>query len=133
MSYIFFIILNHRDVVESLEAERKALGQVQSLQSSLEEHSLESRVKEANESEANSQQKLAATEAEIADLRQKLQESERCISSLTTFFSQIFFCHLDHFFYFYTLNFLSREVIKLSDVLNSKREEGESYLSEIEV
>ncbi|KMZ66381.1 E3 ubiquitin-protein ligase BRE1-like protein [Zostera marina] len=90
-----------RDVVESLEAERKALGQVQSLQSSLEEHSLESRVKEANESEANSQQKLAATEAEIADLRQKLQESER-------------------------------EVIKLSDVLNSKREEGESYLSEIE-
>lgn len=53
--------------------EYRAWAHVQSLKSSLDEHNLELRVKEANEAEATSQQRLATTEAEIADLRQNLE------------------------------------------------------------
>ncbi|KAH8516624.1 hypothetical protein H0E87_004827 [Populus deltoides] len=90
-----------RDVLEARDLEYKARAQVQSFKSSLDEHNLESRVKTANEAEARSQQRLAAAEAEIADLRQKLEASKRDMS-------------------------------RLSDVLKSKNEGNEAYLSEIE-
>lgn len=57
--------------------EYKAWADVQRLQSALDEHDLELRVKAANEAEAISQQRLATAEAQIADLRQKLETSER--------------------------------------------------------
>ncbi|XP_042959417.1 E3 ubiquitin-protein ligase BRE1-like 1 isoform X2 [Carya illinoinensis] len=90
-----------RDVMEARDLEYKAWSHVQTLKSSLDEHNLELRVKTANEAEAISQQTLAAAEAEIAELRQKLETSKRDISRLT-------------------------------DVLKSKNEENEAYLSEIE-
>ncbi|KAK1307384.1 E3 ubiquitin-protein ligase BRE1-like 1 [Acorus calamus] len=90
-----------RDVMELKDLEYKAWSGVQCLKSSLDEHSLELRVKAANEAEAISQQRLAAAEAEIADLRQKLEVSKR-------------------------------DICRLSEVLKSKHEEGEAYLSEIE-
>ncbi|KAL3516889.1 hypothetical protein ACH5RR_023791 [Cinchona calisaya] len=90
-----------RDVLEARESEYKAWAHVQSLKTSLDEHSLEFRVKTAIEAEATSQQRLAATEAEIAELRQKQEASKR-------------------------------EGSKLSDVVKSKHEETEAYLSEIE-
>ncbi|XP_050385967.1 E3 ubiquitin-protein ligase BRE1-like 1 [Argentina anserina] len=66
-----------RDVMEARDLECKAWAHVESLKSSLDEHNLELRVKKANEAEATSQQRLAAVEAEIADLRQKLEASKR--------------------------------------------------------
>lgn len=70
-----------RDVMEAREAEYGAWAHVQSLKSSLDEHNLELRVKTANESEARSQQNLAAAEAEIADMRHRLDDSKRLISN----------------------------------------------------
>lgn len=70
-------LTDSRDVLEARELECKAWARVESLKSSLDEHNLELRVKIANEGEATSQQKLAAAEAEIADLRQKLEASKR--------------------------------------------------------
>ncbi|KAL5571647.1 hypothetical protein UlMin_021244 [Ulmus minor] len=90
-----------RDALEARDLEHKAWANVQSLKSSLDEHSLELRVKTANEAEAVSQQRLAAAEAEIADLRQKLEASKR-------------------------------DMLRLADMLKSKNEEIEAYLSEIE-
>ncbi|XP_022897217.1 E3 ubiquitin-protein ligase BRE1-like 1 [Olea europaea var. sylvestris] len=90
-----------REVGEARSSEIKAWAHVQSLKTSLDEHNLELRVKAAIEAEAKAQQRLAAREAEIADLRQKLVASRR-------------------------------EKSGLSDVLNSKQEETEAYLSEIE-
>ncbi|XP_043720938.1 E3 ubiquitin-protein ligase BRE1-like 1 isoform X2 [Telopea speciosissima] len=90
-----------RDILEARDLEYKAWARVQSLKSSLDEHGLELRVKAANEAEAISQQRLAAAEAEIADLRQKLEAS-------------------------------GRDICKLTEILKSKHEEGEAYLSEIE-
>ncbi|KAI3857860.1 hypothetical protein MKX03_016940 [Papaver bracteatum] len=90
-----------RDVVEARDLEYQAWARVQSLKSSLDEHGLELRVKEANKAEAVSQQRLATAEAKIADLRQKFELSRRDASNL-------------------------------SEVLKSKHEEGEAYLSEIE-
>ncbi|XP_068651432.1 E3 ubiquitin-protein ligase BRE1-like 1 [Aristolochia californica] len=72
-----------RDVTEARDSEYKAWACVQSLQSSLDEHQLESRVKAANEAEAVSQQRLVAAEAEIADLRQKSEASGREILKLS--------------------------------------------------
>lgn len=66
-----------RDVLEARDLECKAWARVESLKSSLDEHTLELRVKTANEAEAISQQRLAAAEAEIADLRQKFEDSKR--------------------------------------------------------
>jgi len=68
--------------MDAREAEYRAWAHVQSLKSSLDEHNLEHRVKTANEAEARSQQKLAAAEAEIADMRQKLADSKRLTSKL---------------------------------------------------
>ncbi|XP_051144585.1 E3 ubiquitin-protein ligase BRE1-like 1 [Andrographis paniculata] len=90
-----------REVEEARSSEIAAWAHVQGLKSSLDEHNLELRVKVAIESEAKAQQKLAASEAEIAELRQKLEASKR-------------------------------EKAGLSDVLKSKHEETEAYLSEIE-
>ncbi|KVH97077.1 Zinc finger, RING/FYVE/PHD-type [Cynara cardunculus var. scolymus] len=90
-----------RDFLEARNSEYKAWARVQSLNYSLDEHNLETRVKTAIEAEAASQQMLAAAEAKIADLRQKLERSRR-------------------------------EKCRLSDVLKSKHEENEAYLSEIE-
>ncbi|KAJ0112961.1 hypothetical protein Patl1_00150 [Pistacia atlantica] len=66
-----------RDVMEARDLEYKAWSHVQSLKSSLDEQNLELRVKTANEAEAISQQRLAAAEAEIADMRQKLEAFKR--------------------------------------------------------
>lgn len=72
-----------RDVLEARDSEYKAWAYVQSLKSSLDEHSLELRVKTSIEAEAISQQRLAAAEAEIADLRQRLEASKREKSSFS--------------------------------------------------
>ncbi|KAH1108652.1 hypothetical protein J1N35_012420 [Gossypium stocksii] len=72
-----------RDILEARDSEFKAWAHVQSLKSCLDEHNLELRVKTANEAEAISQQKLAAAEAEIAELRHKLEASKRDKSRLT--------------------------------------------------
>jgi E3 ubiquitin-protein ligase BRE1 len=72
-----------RDVMEARQAECKAWAQVHKLKSALDEHSLELRVKAANEAEAVCQQRLAVAEAEIADSRQKLDAAERDILEFT--------------------------------------------------
>ncbi|KAF7137671.1 hypothetical protein RHSIM_Rhsim07G0033400 [Rhododendron simsii] len=72
-----------RDVLEARDSEYKAWAYVQSLKSSLDEQSLELRVKTSIEAEAISQQRLAAAEAEIADLRQRLEASKREKSSFS--------------------------------------------------
>jgi len=59
------------------QAECRAWVELERLQSALDEHSLELRVKAANEAEAACQQKLTAVEAEIAELRQNLDASCR--------------------------------------------------------
>ncbi|KAB2015628.1 hypothetical protein ES319_D08G038300v1 [Gossypium barbadense] len=71
------------DILEARDSEFKEWAHVQSLKSGLDEHNLELRVKTANEAEAISQQKLAAAEAEIAELRHKLEASKRDKSRLT--------------------------------------------------
>ncbi|PPS14831.1 hypothetical protein GOBAR_AA05736 [Gossypium barbadense] len=75
--------LQAMDILEARDSEFKAWAHVQSLKSCLDEHNLELRVKTANEAEAISQQKLAAAEAEIAELRHKLEASKRDKSRLT--------------------------------------------------
>ncbi|KAK7373463.1 hypothetical protein VNO80_06872 [Phaseolus coccineus] len=75
--------IDSRDVMDAREAEYRAWAHVQSLKSSLDEHNLELRVKKANEAEARSQQRLAAGEAEIADMRQKLEDSKRKMCDLS--------------------------------------------------
>uniref|UniRef100_A0A7I4DYI2 E3 ubiquitin protein ligase n=1 Tax=Physcomitrium patens TaxID=3218 RepID=A0A7I4DYI2_PHYPA len=59
------------------QEECRAQAEMGRLQLALDEHNLELRVKNANEAEAACQQKLAAVEAEIAELRQSLQASYR--------------------------------------------------------
>ncbi|XP_039121891.1 E3 ubiquitin-protein ligase BRE1-like 1 [Dioscorea cayenensis subsp. rotundata] len=72
-----------RDVMEFRDMEFKSWAHVQSLKFSLDEHNLELRVKAANEAEAEAQHRLATAEAEIADLRQKLEMTGREICNLT--------------------------------------------------
>ncbi|XP_015581901.2 E3 ubiquitin-protein ligase BRE1-like 2 isoform X1 [Ricinus communis] len=72
-----------RDLLEIRESERKAQSQAEVLKIALDEHSLELRVKAANEAEAACQQRLCAAEAEIAELRAKLDASERDVWELT--------------------------------------------------
>ncbi|KAK9050112.1 hypothetical protein SSX86_030918 [Deinandra increscens subsp. villosa] len=72
-----------RDFHEARNSEYKAWAHVQNLNYSLDEHNLETRVKAAIEAEAASQQMLAAAEAKIADLRQKLEISKKEKSRLT--------------------------------------------------
>ncbi|KAL2583065.1 hypothetical protein GLYMA_14G050200v4 [Glycine max] len=68
---------------EVRESESKAHSQAEMLKNALDEHSLELRVKAANEAEAACEQRLSAAEAEIEDLRSKLDASERDILELT--------------------------------------------------
>lgn len=90
-----------RDVMEIKQAECRALALVERMKLALDEHSLALRVKAANEAESACQQRLATAEADIAQLRQKLDESDRL-------------------------------AIELKESLQSKNEEGEAYISEIE-
>ncbi|KAL8062404.1 hypothetical protein ABFX02_02G145000 [Erythranthe guttata] len=69
--------IDSREVVEARCAEIKAWAHVQGLKSSLDERNLVSRVKVAIEAEAKSQQRLAAADAQIAELRHKLEASKR--------------------------------------------------------
>ncbi|KAK3409693.1 hypothetical protein EUGRSUZ_J01791 [Eucalyptus grandis] len=73
---------DNRDVADIRESERRALSQAEVLRNALEEHNLELRVKAANEAEVACQQRLSAAEAEIAELRAKLDASERDASEL---------------------------------------------------
>ncbi|KAK5813604.1 hypothetical protein PVK06_029055 [Gossypium arboreum] len=66
-----------RDVLETRDSDYKEWARVQSLKSRLDEQYLKLCVKKANEAEAISQQRLAAAEAEITDLRQTLEASKR--------------------------------------------------------
>ncbi|KAL1314887.1 hypothetical protein HN51_041699 [Arachis hypogaea] len=75
--------IDSRDIMEAREAEYRAWANIQSLKTSLDEHGLELRVKTANEAEAKSQQRLAAAEAEIAAMRQKLEDSKKEMSELS--------------------------------------------------
>lgn len=72
-----------RDLMEIKESERRAHSQAELLRNALDEHSLELRVRAANEAEAACQQRLSAAEAEIADLRAKLDASDRDVLELT--------------------------------------------------
>ncbi|KAB2628725.1 E3 ubiquitin-protein ligase BRE1-like 2 [Pyrus ussuriensis x Pyrus communis] len=71
------------DLMEIKESERRAYSQAEMLKNALDEHSLELRVKAANEAEAACQQRLSATEAEITELSAKLDALERDVMELT--------------------------------------------------
>lgn len=66
-----------RDVLELRQAECRAWAEVERFKTALDEHSLEQRVKAANEAEAACQKRLAAAESEISELRQSLDAVER--------------------------------------------------------
>ncbi|XP_074573606.1 LOW QUALITY PROTEIN: E3 ubiquitin-protein ligase BRE1-like 1 [Curcuma longa] len=72
-----------RDLIVSKDNEYKAWAHVHTLKSSLDEHNLELRVKAAIEAEATSQKRLTSAEAEIDELRQKLETCERDLSKLS--------------------------------------------------
>ncbi|KAL2892515.1 E3 ubiquitin-protein ligase BRE1-like 1 [Bienertia sinuspersici] len=72
-----------RNFLEARDRECRAWAHVHNLKSSLDEHNMEVRVKSAIEEEALSQRRLAAAEAEIADLREKCESSERHKSTLS--------------------------------------------------
>lgn len=74
---------DNRGLREIKESEQRGHSQAEVLKNALDEHSLELRVKAANEAEAACQLRLSATEAEIADLRAKLDSSERDVLELT--------------------------------------------------
>lgn len=74
-----------REVSEARSSEMKAWAHVQGLNSSLDERNVELRVKVAIEAEAKAQQRLAASEAEFAELRKKFQASKRSIPYLTNY------------------------------------------------
>lgn len=63
--------------MEIKESERRAHSQAEVLKNAFEEHGLELRIKSAKETEIACQQRLSITEAEIADLRAKLDDSDR--------------------------------------------------------
>ncbi|CAA6664692.1 unnamed protein product [Spirodela intermedia] len=68
---------DNRTIVEIKESEHRAHMQAEMLRSALDEHNLELRVKAANEAELACQKRLSAAVAEIADLKEKLDSSER--------------------------------------------------------
>ncbi|KAL6976765.1 E3 ubiquitin-protein ligase BRE1-like 2, partial [Sarracenia purpurea var. burkii] len=74
-------IYDNRDLLEIEESEQRACSQAQHLRNALEEHGLELRVIAANEAEAACQRRLLIAEAEIADLRAKLDASDRFSSA----------------------------------------------------
>ncbi|KAK8959740.1 E3 ubiquitin-protein ligase BRE1-like 2 [Platanthera guangdongensis] len=74
---------DNRTIMEIKESEQRARLQADILKNALDEHSLELRIKAANEAEAACQQRLSAAEAEIPELRAKLDASERDQLELT--------------------------------------------------
>ncbi|XP_021865497.2 E3 ubiquitin-protein ligase BRE1-like 2 isoform X1 [Spinacia oleracea] len=76
-------IYDNRDLMEIQESERRACAQADVLKHALDEHNLELRIKAANEAEAACQRRLSVAEAEIADLRAKLDTTERDVCELT--------------------------------------------------
>ncbi|XP_074578685.1 E3 ubiquitin-protein ligase BRE1-like 1 [Curcuma longa] len=72
-----------RDLIVSKDNEYKAWAHVHTLKSSLDEHNLELRVKAAIEAEATSLKMLTSAEAEIDELRQKLETCERDMARLS--------------------------------------------------
>lgn len=71
-------------MVEVRESESKARSQAEMLKNALDEHSLELRVKAAKEAEAACEQRLSAAEAELEDLRAKVDASERFVFMYTS-------------------------------------------------
>lgn len=71
-------------LTEVRESESKAHSQAEMLKSALDEHGLELRVRAANEAEAACEQRLSAAEAEIEELRAKLDASERFVFIYTS-------------------------------------------------
>ncbi|RLM80911.1 E3 ubiquitin-protein ligase BRE1-like 2 [Panicum miliaceum] len=71
-----------RTIADIEESENRACNQAEYLKSSLEEHSLELRVKAATEAEAACQQRLSFAEAELEELRAKVDASERDVVEL---------------------------------------------------
>jgi len=69
---------------EVRESERKARSQAEMLKNALDEHGLELRVRAANEAEAACEQRLAAAEAELEELRAQFDENERFVFVHTT-------------------------------------------------
>ncbi|KAG4953209.1 hypothetical protein JHK87_038803 [Glycine soja] len=96
---------------EVRESESKAHSQAEMLKNALDEHSLELRVKAANEAEAACEQRLSAAEAEIEDLRSKLDASERKVSGDEEW---------------------GRDILELTEAVKVKDAEAEAYISEIE-
>lgn len=76
-------IYDNRDLMEIKESERRARLQAQVLKNTFNEHSLELRIKAAKETEIACQQRLSDAESEIADLRAKLDDSDRDVLELT--------------------------------------------------
>ncbi|THU49235.1 hypothetical protein C4D60_Mb06t07410 [Musa balbisiana] len=74
--------LDTRTIVEIKESEHRAHIQADLLKATLAEHSLELRVKAANDAEATCQQRLSIAEAGIPELRAKLDASERDVLEL---------------------------------------------------
>ncbi|WCJ32437.1 E3 ubiquitin-protein ligase BRE1-like 2 [Euphorbia peplus] len=72
-----------RDVMELRESERRAHSQAEALRCALDEHSLELRVKAAYEAEGACQLRLSEAEAEINELRARLDASERDVWEIT--------------------------------------------------
>ncbi|PKA46048.1 E3 ubiquitin-protein ligase BRE1-like 2 [Apostasia shenzhenica] len=68
---------DNRTIMEIKESEQRAQLQAELLRNAFDEHSLQLRVRAANEAEAACQKRLATAEAEIAELREKLDASER--------------------------------------------------------
>lgn len=66
-----------RTIADIEESETRARNQAEYLRSNIEEHFLELRVKAANEAEAACQQRLSFAEAELEELRAKVDASER--------------------------------------------------------
>lgn len=74
---------DNRNLWEIQESERRARSQADTLNLALSEHSLELRVKAAKEAEAACHLRLSTAEAEIAELRLKLDASERSVLEFT--------------------------------------------------
>jgi hypothetical protein len=75
----YHTLLCTRAISEIEESENRARKQAEYLRKCLEEHNLELRVKAANEAETACQQRLSIAEAELEDLRAKVDASERLV------------------------------------------------------
>ncbi|XP_024315126.1 E3 ubiquitin-protein ligase BRE1-like 2 isoform X3 [Brachypodium distachyon] len=71
-----------RTIADIKESESRAHKQAEYLRTSLEEHSLELRVKAANEAETACQRRLSIAEAELEELRTKVDACERDVLEL---------------------------------------------------